>query len=195
MTEKVPQLMQVRCVDPDGRFEVIWVEEKGDGLSVVMNVPVYLYGLSLGSIIRCVASKDPLFTFDRVIQNSPGGTVRIIVPGGQMAGEWYLKYLLPAASERQLAVGPATFYDPRMVAVHVQRRSDLWESVGSYLTDLVEQGVIEKWEAGDPETDQDPVIVDRTLRGDDLVPGDDKPTVLVYEQPSSGRREVWIDTS
>ncbi len=187
--------MQARFADPDGRYEVLWVEEKAGDLYTVINVPVYLYGISLGSIVRCVAGDGQMLTFDRVVRDSPGGTVRLILPVGKLASEWYMDYLLPHASDRQLAVGPATFYDPRMVAVHVQRRIDLWEDLGSYLTDLVEQSVIQKWEAGDPETDQDPVIVDRTLRGDDLKSLRDKPTVLVHERPTSGRREIWTNTT
>lgn len=139
-------------VSPEGREEALWVEEHGRNTYRVLSVPVWIYGISVGSIVEAEPGGGPRLTSRRVVRDSPGGTVRFIVPsGGTAASEVYLIRVIPDAKRLGLYIGPATFFNPRLVAVHVHDRADWWPKVGGYFDTLVSEGVLEQWEVGDPD--------------------------------------------
>jgi hypothetical protein len=140
----------MRFVSPEGREEVLWVEQHEANAYRVLSVPVWIYGVSIGSIVAAAEDGSPL-KFGRLIRESPGGTVRFIVPHGVRASEVYLSRVIPDAKRLSLYIGPATFFNPRLVAVHVHDRRKWWPEVGSFLDTLVREGVLEQWEVGDPD--------------------------------------------
>ena len=117
----------------------------------VLNPPVWAYGLSIGSIVRAAEAGDGYLRLEEVVAPSVGGTVRVIVPKGMIAGDVYLQTIVPAARERGLKIGPATFYNPRLTAIHVQDRGQWWPAVGEFLDSLAKEGIIEQWEVADPD--------------------------------------------
>jgi len=144
---------QMLLVSPEGREEVLWVAQVGQNTFRVLSVPVWIYGLSVGSVVEAshqAQSGSPL-KFGRLLRESPGGTVRFIVPTGVRASDIYLSRVIPDAKRLGLYIGPATFYNPRLVAVHVHDRRKWWPEVGGYLDGLVQEGVLEQWEVGDPD--------------------------------------------
>ncbi len=139
-------------VSPEGRREILWVEATNrPGAYRVLNVPVWIYGVSIGTVVAGVANDTPYLEFTRVIRESPGGTARFIVPEGSIASEIYLRRVLPDARQRGFHIGPATFFNPPLVAMHVRERNQQWPALGEYLDSLANAGVIEQWEVGDPE--------------------------------------------
>ncbi len=138
-------------ISPEGRQEALWVEERASGSYRVLSVPVWFYGVSKGSIVEGDRGDPSQLRFVRVLRDSEGATVRFIVPSGSVASEVYLARVIPDAIQAGLFIGPATFFNPRLVAVHVHSRSDWWPKVGSYLDSLVAEGVLQEWEVGDPD--------------------------------------------
>jgi hypothetical protein len=138
-------------VSPEGREEVLWVEEQAGNAYRVLDVPVWIYGVSVGTIVEAASVNGRQLTFHRVIRDSSGGTVRFIVPPGTRASEIYLGRVIPDAKRLGLCIGPATFFDPRLVALHVHDRKDWWPDVGGYLDALVQEGSLVQWEVGDPD--------------------------------------------
>ncbi len=139
-------------VSPEGREEALWVEEEKRNTYRVLSVPVWIYGISVGSIVESEPGDGPHLVFRRVVRDSPGGTVRFIVPqGGIAASVVYLTRVIPDAKRLGLHIGPATFFNPRLVASHVHERKKWWPEVGGYLDALVGEGVLEQWEVGDPD--------------------------------------------
>jgi hypothetical protein len=143
---------QMLFASPEGREEALWVEEHGRNATYrVLSVPVWIYGISVGTIVEAEPASGPQLTFRRVVRDSPGGTVRFIVPQGRVASKVYLARVLADAKRLGLYVGPATFFNPRLVAMHVHERKRWWPEVGSYLDTLVKESVLEQWEVGDPD--------------------------------------------
>lgn len=143
---------QMLFVSPEGREEALWVEQQSINTYRVLSVPVWLYGVSVGSIVEGQPGDDARLKFRRVVREAPGGTVRFIVPpGGRQASEVYLTRVIPDAKRLGLYIGPATFFNPRLVALHVHERGKWWPEVGGYLDRLVSEGVLEQWEVGDPD--------------------------------------------
>lgn len=48
-------------------------------------------------------------------------------------------------------VGPATCFDPAIVAIHVRERSEWNTRAADYLIGLQDRGAIQFWEVGDPD--------------------------------------------
>src|SRR5512138_1741108 len=118
---------QMLFVSPEGREEALWVEQQTSNTYRVLSVPVWFYGASVGSIVDAEPSHEPRLKFRRVVRESTGGTVRFIVPpGGPTASEIYLTRVIPDAKRLGLHIGPATFFNPRLVAVHVHQRAKWW---------------------------------------------------------------------
>lgn len=139
-------------VSPEGREEALWVERQHANDYRVLSVPVWLYGVSVGSIVEGESSEGTTLKFRRVVRDSPGGTVRFIVPsGGGRASELYLARIIPEAKRLGFAIGPATFFNPRLVAVNVHERAKWWPEIGDYLDGLVRDGVLDQWEVADPD--------------------------------------------
>lgn len=139
-------------VSPEGREEALWVEQQGASTYRVLSVPVWFYGVSVGSIVEAEPGDGARLKFRRVVRDSPGGTVRFIVPSGAaQASDVYLARVIPDAKRLGLYIGPATFFNPRLVAVNVHERAKWWPEVGGYLDQLVKEGVLEQWEVADPD--------------------------------------------
>lgn len=135
---------------PHGRREVLWVEPQANGLYRVLNVPVWLYGISVGTLVDGTCETNGVLRFKQIVEPAPGGTVRVIVSEGP-ASKVYLDHIGPEAAERGIGVGPATFFDPLIVAIHVHRKSQWWPDLGAYLNELIERELIGQWEVGDPD--------------------------------------------
>lgn len=69
--------------------------------------------------------------------------------------------MIPEGERQGLRFGPATFLDPDVVAIHVQRREE-WESVGAYCDVLVAEGILQFWELGDPDLSSAAAVEDST---------------------------------
>lgn len=161
-------LSQVRFRAADGHREVLWTQPDG-AYYRVLNVPVWLYGISVGTLVS-VTVGEPWKEFSEIITPSTGGTVRLFVPDEAPlipASRFYLEQMLPECRERRLAIGPATFFDPLVVAVHIRHRDQWNQAYAKYLDDLVARGSIRFWEVGDPDVsppDQpDEVVSDSEL--------------------------------
>jgi len=139
-------------ISPEGRKEALWVEEHGRDRYRWLSVPVWAYGVSVGSIVEAFEPRPGYRRECRqIVRDSAGGTVRVIVASGRLASEVYRMRVIPDAKRLGLYVGPATFFNPRLVAVHVHEREKWWPEVGGYLDMLVEEGVLEQWEVADPD--------------------------------------------
>jgi hypothetical protein len=165
---------QMLFISPEGREEVLWVERQGRRNAYkVLNVPVWLYGVSVGSICEALDQTESRLRFARVLRESPGGTVRFIVPWGDvLASDVYLSRVIPDAKRLGLYIGPATFFNPRLVAVHVHDRRQWWPEVGGYFETLIEEGVLQHWEVGDPDeyaADHDPSSVEKVEPGSSIL--------------------------
>jgi hypothetical protein len=144
--------VQVRFRTADGHREVLWAQP-GDGGYRILNVPVWLYGISVGTLVTAQAG-GWWFEFSSIVAPSRGGTVRLFVPDDAPitpASRFYLEQMLPECRERRLPIGPSTFFDPLVVAVHIHDRTQWDQQYASYLDDLVERGSIKFWEVGDPD--------------------------------------------
>lgn len=141
-------------LSPEGRKEALWVEHLGRNDHRVLSVPVWIYGISVGTIVESQIGDSTRLQFRRVSQEATGGTVRFIVPRGSgRASDIYLTRVIPDAHRLGLEIGLATFFNPRLVAVHLHQRVKLWPEFGGYLDTLVTEGVLEQWEVGDPDMD------------------------------------------
>lgn len=185
---------QVRFAASDGRSEVLWAEPLADGGLFVLNVPVWLYGVSAGTVVEARDAGERFLRFSRALRPSRGGTVRYVVPQGGSASRLYMERIGPESAAARLGIGPATFFDPLLAAVHVRDRHDLWEGVADYLDRLYEAGLIRQWEVGDP--DEEPALeVDPGQNVDpdrELVhprPPPDRASLLVREQHLRGREQ------
>lgn len=144
-------LRRMIFVSPENRRESLWVEELGRGEFRVLSVPVWVYGISVGTVVAAVdLEQDPL-SFQKVVRPSAGGTVRFVAPSGVVASELYKAHVVPDARQLGLFIGPATFFNPRLVAVHLRFRTNWWPEVGSYLDGLVNAGIVDEWEVADPD--------------------------------------------
>jgi hypothetical protein len=92
-----------------GREEVLWVEQRGHNAFSVLSVPVWIYGVSVGSIVGASDQRGSPLIFGRALRASPGGTVRFIVPRGVRASDVYLSRVIPDAKRLGIFIGPATF--------------------------------------------------------------------------------------
>jgi hypothetical protein len=144
---------QMRFRATDGHTEVLWVAPARGGAFRVLNVPVWLYGISVGTLVSAQEG-DRWLEYESTVLSSPGATIRVYLPpnADQMpASRVYLERVFPDCTERNLAIGPATFFDPRVVAIHLQRREEWDTEAAAYFNELVDQGIAELWEIADPD--------------------------------------------
>jgi hypothetical protein len=144
---------QMRFRGADGHTEVLWVARAAADTYRILNVPVWLYGISVGTVVRAHEG-DPWLEYDSTVMSSPGATIRVYLPSDAPlapASRVYLERVFPDCSERHLAIGPATFFDPRVVAIHLHRREEWDSAAASYFNELVDEGIAELWEIGDPD--------------------------------------------
>lgn len=136
---------------PDGRREALWVEQSTENGYRVLSVPVWVYGISVGSVVQALDAGAGELIFDRIVTCSSGATVRFVTSQRNSASNVYLQRILPDAGRLSLMIGPATFFDPKLVAFHVRDRQKWWPDVGGYLDALVREGILEQWEVADPD--------------------------------------------
>lgn len=117
----------------------------------ILSVPVWSYRISVGSEIRAAVDETGVLRFQELARPSPGATVRLIVPAGAVASQVYLQHVIPQARKEGMAIGPATFFNPRLVAIHVHARSEWWPKMGEFLNRLIADGIGEQWEVADPD--------------------------------------------
>jgi hypothetical protein len=166
---------RMRFISPEGRGEVVWVERQPSQYFRVCNVPAWMYGLSLGALVSGRQGAGEILEYEALVEPSIGGTVRCVVPKGNVASHVYLERIVSDARKRGYAIGPSTFVDPRMVAIHLHAR-DSWPIVGQYLDGLVTEGIIQYWEVGDPDQERE---------------ADDPPTIpwtgrdMIHPEPTS----------
>jgi hypothetical protein len=144
---------QMRFKAPDGHAEILWVQPDEQGTFRVLNVPVWQYGVSVGSRVSGQPGERWL-EYERVVEDSKGATVRVYIPADAPitpASRFYLERILPDCRDHRFGVGPATFFDPRVVAIHVRERSDWDTRFADYLNGLADEGLIQLWEVGDPD--------------------------------------------
>jgi hypothetical protein len=111
-----------------------------------------MYGISIGSLVRAREGQDGLLAFDELVKPSEGATVRVVVAHESLsAGEFYRTRLIPAAQAHGLAIGPATYFNPRLVVVNIWKRAQWWPEVGELLDSMLRDGMIEQWEVADPD--------------------------------------------
>jgi hypothetical protein len=129
---------------------MLWVQQNlAPHTYRVLSAPVWIYGVSIGTIVYGMPGESKYLRFVRVVRDSPGATVRFIVPDGAIASRVYLTRVRPDAKRLGIKVGPATFFDPPIVAMHVGERYAWWPEVGTYLDQLIGEGVVDQWEIGD----------------------------------------------
>src|SRR5689334_19279828 len=133
---QMSELRQMRFSARHDRSEVLWVKPVPTGSYRVLNVPVWVYGVSVGTLVRGIERPDGRLEFRDLVEPSPGGTIRYIVPeGDRKASELYLSRIGPEATRRGIGVGPATFLDPLIVALHLHDRSQWNTSLADYLNE------------------------------------------------------------
>jgi hypothetical protein len=144
----------------------------------VLNVPVWQYGISVGTVVDASPLPNGRLKFVRVVRDSPGATVRFVVPEPAVASDVYMNRIHGDAARQGLEFGPATIYDPGLVAFNVRERAWLSTAVEKYLDSLIAGGVISHWEVGDPDPEPvDPNNPAPHERGDELV----------HEHPADGQ--------
>ena len=136
---------------PEGREEALWVEEGESGTYRVLSVPVWAYGISRGSLVKARDGGGLPLRFHELVAPSRGATVRFIVPPDRKASTIYTRRVIPDALHLGLHIGPATFFDPRLVSIHIHEREKWWPEVGAYLDALRDEGTLEQWEIADPD--------------------------------------------
>jgi hypothetical protein len=142
------EIKQVEIFTSENGVEVLWGDASDDVVQM-LSVPVFAYGISRGTIVSTKPSGNRT-RLVKVIHPSQGGTIRCYVAEAIKASELYTGRIYPELRNRQLSVGPATFFDPDIVAVHITKRSQL-KAVGTYFDELTRQGQLRFWEIGDPE--------------------------------------------
>jgi len=175
-----PEWLQMRFCGPDGRGEVLWVQPM-NGVYRVLNVPVWQYGISVDSRVKGRPGERWL-EFDGLVETSSGATVRIYIPSEapiSPASRLYLERIIPDCRERRIGIGPATFFDPRVVAIHVRVRADWDTRLADYLDELIDEGLLELWEVGDPDA-YPPDETEEPAEHRDLV----------HPRPTPGREEA-----
>jgi hypothetical protein len=152
MSNSLPDLRaQINFRTEDNGEEVLWAEQVGPGSFRVLSVPVFAYGISRGTTVLA-KPKDPEghLAIVNVKEPSPGATFRVYLPTARSVKDFYVSGLLPIAESKRLDIGPATFLEPKVLAVHLADRAR-WQSVASVLDEMASSRQIDFWELGDPD--------------------------------------------
>lgn len=181
---KGDKLCQVDFVSPEGRRERLWGEVAGANGVRMLSVPVWVYGVSVDTIVKTFAAERDVRQFAGVLRESPGATVRVLAASGQSGRDVYLRRMVPDAAAHNWCMGPATFFGPRLVAFNVCDRNILWPQIADYLDRLKSDGLIEQWELADPDQGDEP---DASLS---TIPSSEK--ILIHPLPvdTSSDQEV-----
>jgi len=181
--ESAHELQQVCFLTPDGAREILWAERVEDSEFLIVSVPIFTFGVSVGTRVRAIQGSHPTWLdYAATVADSAGATTRLYVPEGSVASKCYHERVVLECNVLRLAIGPATFFDPVIVTVHLRRRTER-PKFARYLDKLVDEGVLTLWEMGDPDTGaHEP---DDSGAGSDLVhPLPHDPTVV--------RKSPWL---
>jgi hypothetical protein len=169
---------------PRGRAEWLWVAKTGQREFRVLTVPIWVYGISVGTLVtgRIVGSR---LHFNDLAEPSPGGTCRILTQAGQVASELYLNIVGPKLAAEGVSVGPASFYDPAIVGVHFKNRARV-EMLRAVLNEFEADSAFETWELADPANEETP-------GGEEVDEHDvEEPAPpLDHDPPSTRRERLW----
>jgi hypothetical protein len=136
---------------PDNGNEVVWAEYQSKDLYRVLSVPVFAYGISRGTQLAVHEQLDgDRLLLDRIVEPSMGATVRCYVNDRAIASRVYLEQMVPFGIKNGIAFGPATFFDPEIVAIHIHSRAN-WQAVGRYCDELTRMQILKFWELADPD--------------------------------------------
>lgn len=144
---QAPNLHLIAIPTTDNGSEIMWVEEVA-GMYRLLSVPVFVYGVSRNAMLSATVNENRL-QFKAVVRPSEGATVRCYLAMGWDARDVYKDRIEPDSDRYALRCGPATLFDPEVIALHVAERKNVTQ-VGRYLDALTQQGVLKFWELGDP---------------------------------------------
>lgn len=171
----------IRVPSSDNGTEILWAESLEGGTYRLLSVPVFAYGISRGAVV--LATVDVVgVRLERVVEESPGATLRVYTQEPHLATWLYQDKILPVAAALGLGIGPATLFDPEVVAIHVQSRPQ-WQAVGRVLDTVVANGMARFWELGDPNLQ---------TRSEEPGSSNTDPWQLVHPPPDD--REVFLLT-
>jgi hypothetical protein len=142
-------LKLVELPAPDNGRELLWAAPVGPNEYRIVSVPVFAYGTSRGTIVR-VHCDEARCVHSAVVADALGATLRCYTRNPLRASELYLGRMVSDGKARDIRFGPATLFDPDIIALHVPAKKDV-PSVISYLNELVARGFLNFWEHGDPE--------------------------------------------
>lgn len=134
--------------ESDRGFEVLRAERVSDDTYRILSVPVLVVGISRGTLVAAAPIPTERLQFVRIHTPSPGATARCYVTPETIARRAYEDHLSGGIAE-VLGLGPATLFDPDVVAVHISDRKRL-DSVAAYLDRLILAGVLRLWKLTDP---------------------------------------------
>jgi len=152
VNETLPELRAlIRVPSSDNGAEFLWAEQLERGTYRLLSVPVFAYGISRGAILQAASlGAGDEMRLERVLRESPGATVRLYAQEPHLASKLYQETILPKAATLNLGIGPATLFDPEVIAIHVHSRPQ-WQAVGRMLDTVVAGGMARFWELGDPD--------------------------------------------
>lgn len=145
----LPRIRQIAVAALDNGTEVLWAEAVNESSFRLLSVPVFVYGISMGAVLRAEPGPNGILVIVSVLSPSQGATIRCYVPQATTASVIYRKEIVPRMTAAGLLVGPVTFLDPDVVAIHVKNRRDA-QAVGRELDFLAAQNRLRFWEVGDP---------------------------------------------
>ena len=145
-----PTQLALEVQDPFRGREVLRAAPVPEGGYRILSVPVLVAGISRGAIVDARQGPERLVV-EGIRRPSPGATVRCVASNTYTLRSLCDEYLDPTSSEvaARLGLGPASLYEPEVVAVHVRDREAL-PKVAIYLDHLILLGALRSWEPGDP---------------------------------------------
>lgn len=145
------RLEQIEVPTDDNGTEVLWAVAAGVAYRII-SVPVFAYGLSLGTEVAARPSpRSGRLALDHPTRVSLGATVRCYAAPPSAVRELYAPLLLKDLERLGINAGPATLFEPTIVAINLVKRSQI-TGAARYFDALVGDGILESWETGDPAT-------------------------------------------
>lgn len=120
------------------------------GLWEVRSVPVFAMGVSRGTLVDATAVANSRLRLNSVVEESPGGTLRLIFNQEERASQMYRGRVADAFRAAGLPLGPGTIFDPQVLALHLPNRN-WWQEYTSVADRLAQENAINFWELGDPD--------------------------------------------
>ena len=120
----------------------------GDGAYRILSVPVFVYGISRGTVVSADAGDRERLQLAGIRAPSPGATIRAWIAPTTTPKHVDDDYFNGPLA-RSLGLGPATLFEPTTVAIHLADRRRMADAT-RYLDGLIRLGVLTGWEFGDP---------------------------------------------